>query len=192
MRLLLGILLALITAAAVGLGSTWVALSRGISFGTVTIQGWQAAPKVGTPDIDPYSRAGLARRGDLPLSAGDGIAFVAKADDAGRALDGGCDVTISGTTPPARYWTLTLYNPQGNLIPNAANRYGFTSQELVRRMDGNFDITIAPRARPGNWLPSGGAGKYVLVLRLYDAPTGVATRTNQPAAMPAIIGSSCG
>ena len=100
-------------------------------------------------------------------------------DDAGRALDGRCDVTLSGTTPPARFWTLTLYDLDGRLVANAADRYGFTSQEIARNADGSFEIAIAPRARAGNWLPTGGIDRYVVVLRLYDTPVGVATRTAQ-------------
>ena len=98
---------------------------------------------------------------------------------------------VSGTTPPARFWTLTLYDPDGRLVANSVNRYGFTSQEIVRRTDGSFDIVIAPRARAGNWLPTGGVERYVLVLRLYDTPVGVATRTGREAPMPTIIPGAC-
>ena len=35
-----------------------------------------------------------------------------------------------------------------------------------------FEIVIAPRARAGNWLPTGGVERYMLVLRLYDTPVG--------------------
>ena len=48
-----------------------------------------------------------------------------------------------------------------------------------------------PRARPGNWLPTGGVEKYVLVLRLYDTPIGVATRTGREAPMPALSKRAC-
>ena len=54
----------------------------------------------------------------------------------------------------------------GELVANSVNRYGFTSQEIVRRADGSFEIVVAPRASPGNWLPTGGIERYVLVLRL--------------------------
>ena len=40
---------------------------------------------------------------------------------------------LSGITPAARFWTLTLYNADGELVANSVNRYGFTSQEIVRR-----------------------------------------------------------
>ena len=189
MRLILGSLFAFTIAAVIGLGATWLALSRGTAFGAIPIGAWTAWPKTGTADVDPYARAGIARSGELPVGSGDGVAFLAAADDAGRALDGRCDVVVSGITPQARFWTITLYDPEGRLIANPLDRQGFTSQEIVRRADGSFEITMAPRARPGNWLPTGGAESYVLVLRLYDTPVGVATRAAREAPMPSIVQS---
>jgi hypothetical protein len=189
-RLLLGLLFALAVAAVVGLGTTWLALTRGTAFGAVSIGAWSAWPKSGTRDVDPYMRATIARTGELPIGSGDGVAFLARTDDGGRPLDGRCDVTISGTTPQARFWTLTLYDPQGRLIGNSIDRQGFTSQEIVRRADGSFDVVVAPRTRSGNWLPTNGADSYVLVLRLYDSPVGVATRAAREVPMPT-INESC-
>ena len=186
MRLLVGFLFAFAVAALVGLGMTQLALTRGTVFGAITIGAWTAWPKTGTTDIDPYARAAIARSGELPVGSGDGVAFFASADETGRLFDGRCTVALSGTTPPARYWTVTLYDPQGRLVGNAAARYGFTSQEITRRTDGSFEIVAGPRARPGNWLPTGGVDRYVLVWRLYDTPVGVATRTAREAPMPSI------
>jgi hypothetical protein len=185
-RLILGLLFALAVAAIVGLGATWLALTRGVAFGAVPIGPWTAWPRSGTRDIDPYARATIARTGELPIGSGDGVAFVARRDDYGRPLDGRCDAVVSGTTPQARFWTLTLYDPLGRLIGNAIERQGFTSQEIVRHGDGSFDIIVAPRSRPGNWLPSNGVERYVLVIRLYDTPVGVATRAAREAPMPSI------
>ena len=98
---------------------------------------------------------------------------------------------MSGMTPQARYWTLTLYDPEGRLVANSVDRHGFTSEEIVRNADGQFAIAVAPLARPGNWLPTGGIEKFVLVLRLYDTPIGVATRTTKEGPMPAIVRKGC-
>jgi hypothetical protein len=190
-RLLIGFLFAFAVAAAFGLGLTQFALTRGTAFGAITIGAWTAWPKTGTAEIDPYARAAIARSGELPVGSGDGVAFFAASDDAGRALDGRCIVTISGTTPPARFWTVTLYDLDGRLVANPADRYGFTSQEIARRADGTFEVVMAPRARPGNWLPTGGIDRYVVVLRLYDTPVGVATRTARDAPMPAVSEGVC-
>jgi|SRR6476659_7441337 len=191
MRLLIGFLFSFAVAAAFGLGLTQFALTRGTAFGAITIGAWTAWPKTGTADIDPYARAAIARSGELPIGSGDGVAFFASSDDTGRPLDGRCTVIIAGTTPAARFWTMTLYDLDGRLVANAADRYGFTSQEIARRADGNFEIVLAPRARPGNWLPTGGIDRYVMVLRLYDTPVGVATRTAKDAAMPAVTSGVC-
>jgi hypothetical protein len=190
-RLIFTTLLALVLAAAVGIGTTWFTTTRGTEVGTLTIGAWTARPRIGTSDIDPYSRATIVRNGELPIGTGDGIAFSAVRDNRKRPLDGRCDVVVSGVTPPARFWTLTLYDAQGHLVPNSLQRYGFTSQEIVRGSDGAFEIHIAPRPRAGNWLPTGGIERYVLLLRFYDTPVGVATRSPRDAPMPVITSVGC-
>jgi hypothetical protein len=190
-RLLLGTLFAFAIAALIGLGATWLTLKEGVAYGGITVGAWTAWPKNGTPGIDPYARAMVARSGELPTGSGDGITFFARTDDATRPLDGRCDVALSGTTPPARFWTLTLYDPEGKLVANSVQRHGFTSQELIRSASGTFGITIGPRARPGNWLPTGGVERYVLALRLYDTPVGLATRSGPDTPMPAISQKGC-
>ena len=191
MRLLTGTLFALAVATFVGLGMTYFALSRGAAFGALPIESWVAWPKTGTVDADPYARASIARAGRLPVALGDGVSFTVQVDDSGKRLDGRCDIVLSGITPAARFWTLTLYNNDGDLIANSINRYGFTSEEIVRRADGNFEIVVAPRANPGNWLPTGGIERYQLVLRLYDTAVGVSTKAGREVPMPAISTRSC-
>jgi hypothetical protein len=190
-RLLFGLLLTFAIAAVVGLGTTWLTVTRGVAFGAVTLGAWTAYPKTGTAEIDPYARATLAHTGLLPLGSGDGVAFIARTDQTRQPLDGRCEATVAGATPSARFWTLTLYDPDGRLVANGVGRYGFTSQEIVRKADGNFEIAISPRARAGNWLPTGGVERYVLVLRLYDTPFGVATRAGRETSMPSITQRKC-
>ncbi len=191
MRFIFGLLLSLTVAAGVGLGATLLALTNGIAFGAFTIGAWTAWLKTGTADIDPYARAAIARSGQLPTGLGDGIAFYASTDDAGQPLDGRCDFTVTGSTPQARFWTITLYDTDGELVGNAVSRQGFTSQEIIRKLNGDFEIQIAPRARAGNWLPTAGVPRYLLILRLYDTPIGVTTRAGREVAMPSITLRSC-
>jgi hypothetical protein len=190
-RLFVSSCLTLILAAAIGLGATWFTLTRGVAFGAMKVGAWTAWPKTGSVDIDPYARATIARTGALPIGVGDGVAFFARTDDAGNALDGRCTFLVSGATPAARYWTVTLYDPQGRLVANTIDRHGFTSAEVVRDAGGNFAITVAPRARAGNWLPSGGVEQFVLVWRLYDTPIGVASLTTKEGPMPIIVRMGC-
>jgi hypothetical protein len=191
LRLLFGTLFTLVIAAIVGLGATYLALSHDISFGSLTIGSWTAFPKTGTVDADPYARALLARTGRLPMALGDGVAFIARTDNKGHPLDGRCNVVLSGVTPAARFWTLTLYTVNGELASNSVHRHGFTSQEIVRNADGSFRIVVAPRAQPGNWLPTGGIERYILALRFYDTSVGVATKEGREVPMPAITARSC-
>jgi hypothetical protein len=190
-RLILITLTALLLATVVGVGATWMTTTRGTDIGALTIGAWTARPRTGTADVDPYSRATIVRNGELPIGTGDGVAFTATTDDKKKALDGRCDVLVSGVTPPARFWTLTLYDRKGHLVANSLQRYGFTSQEIVRQSDGSFEIRIASRSRAGNWLPTGGIERYALMLRLYDTPVGVATRTQRDAPMPTITTVGC-
>jgi hypothetical protein len=184
-------LITLLIATGVGLGATWITATRGVNVGTIKIGAWTARPKTGTSDIDPYSRASIARSGELPVGTGDGITFSTTTDDSGRTLDGRCDVSIKGVTPAARFWTLTIYDTKGQLVANSLQRYGFTSQELVRASDGAFEIRVTSRSRAGNWLPTGGLDRYILMLRLYDTPVGVATRTQKDAPMPSVVTTGC-
>src|SRR5262249_18241387 len=190
-RLLLVALVALVLAAAVGLGSTWMTTTRGTGLGTLTIRAWTARPRTGTVDTDPSPRATITRNGELPIGTGDGIAFTATTDDKKKPLDGRCDIVVSGVTPAARFWTMTLYDTKGRLVANALQRYGFTSQEIVRGADGGFEIRVASRSRAGNWLPTGGIERHTLMFRLYDPAVGVATRTKRDAPMPQIATVGC-
>ena len=99
MRLFFGSCFTLLLAAGIGLGATWFTLTRGVAFGSLTIGAWTAWPKSGSVDIDPYSRASIARTGELPIGTGDGVAFYAHTDDTGNELDGRCMFSVTGMTP---------------------------------------------------------------------------------------------
>jgi len=185
------VLMALAVGIVSGLGLTWLASARGSSFGTVRIGAWTAWPKSGTVDADPYARATFARAGELPLGLGDGLAFIATADDSGTQLDGRCDIHIEGRLPLARFWTLTVYDPRGRLIDNVAERYGYNSAEVVWRPDATMEIVLAPRARGGNWIPTARRDRLVAILRLYDAPVGFGSRSGDNADLPAIRQEFC-
>jgi hypothetical protein len=177
---------------AVGLALTFSTLERGFGFGAVRAGPWTAWPRVGASDIDPYARAVLSRTGEIPLAAAQGIAFYARTDESGAALSGSCDYLISGAVPASRFWTLTLTDPNGRLNENSAHRYAFTSAEVLRRGDNSFAIAVAPAARPGNWLPSEARGRFVLVLKLYDAVASASPSGLAGATTPRITRGRCG
>jgi hypothetical protein len=182
------------TALALGLGfgSAWWMLSGEYPFGVVTIGAWKAAPAVGSPKADPYSRAILTRRGDVSLAVGEGLALSARVDSAGRALDSACSYRIGTTTPQSRFWTLSQYDEGGAVATTELGRSGFTSSEILRDQDGRFTIELSRHARSGNWLQLPADGTFMLVLRLYDTPASAASASLDPASIPSIERLGCG
>jgi hypothetical protein len=170
MRFLIDLAVALVIAVAVGVSSAWFAVERGRLFGAISVGGWTAWPQEGSSDADPYSLAMLARTGEVPLGAGEGLSFMADRDSGGEPLVGRCVYEVVGQTPLARMWTLTAYDSGGRLMVNVARRAGFHSREVVRQPGGDFIITAASSVSPGNWLPIAPVDRFGLVLRLYDTP----------------------
>lgn len=190
MRFAIDLAVAVIIAAMIGVTSAWFMVEQGRVFGATRVGAWTAWPLEGSAAADPYSVAMLARTGEVPLGAGEGLSFTADADTAGEPLSGQCTYTISGETPAARLWTITAYDSGGKLMANVAHRASFHSREIVRRADGSFTIVISASVQPGNWLPTAPVDGISLVLRLYDTPL---TTGSQIAdlAMPTINRTSC-
>ncbi len=174
-----------------GLFVTWIVLEHKRGFGAIEAGPWTSWSGIGATDVDPYSRAILAYFGETALSESEGISFVAYGDRSGAEFDPACDYVMKGDVPLARYWTLTLFSPAGGPVANQAGRQGFTSGEVLRNSDGQFEIAISRHARAGNWLPSGEASRYVLVLRLYDSELSAPTGTIDARKMPVFVKGHC-
>ena len=190
LRFLIDIAVAVLIATTVGFSTAWYAVEHGRQYGAVAVQQWTAWPRAGGPDADPYSVALLARTGEVPLGAGEGVAFTAEADDTGMPLTGRCSYLVAGQTPAARLWTLTGYDATGRLMANAARRSGFHSREIVRHPDGGIEIMVSTKASPGNWLPIARVDRFRLVFRLYDTPL-TAGSGAADIVMPRISRSGC-
>ncbi len=96
-------------------------------------------------------------------------------------------VFTKGQEPPARYfWSLTMYDTDGYLVPNEAGRYslGPSHPPLLRQADGSIVIDIRhtrPTDKTVNWLPSPASGGFRLNLRLYGpAPAALDGRWTPP------------
>ena len=92
-----------------------------------------------TPTRGPISREAARSR----WRVGEGLQLIARVDDGGRALDARCVYTVGPRVPAARYWTLSLIDPDGWPIENPAERYGFRSSEILRAANGDFVVTVA-------------------------------------------------
>jgi hypothetical protein len=189
-RSIFGIVFAVLFGVVVGLGSAFLALEAEVGFNRVTVGPWIGNPRAGGINADPYTRAALVRSGELPVGGGEGITFIARRDSNGRSLDARCTYVVAGDPPPARWWTLTVYTPEGRLLGNPAGRYGFTSREVRRNRDGRYEVVVARRARSGDWLPVETDGAFKLVMRLYDTPLATATGLVTPV-LPEIKRERC-
>jgi hypothetical protein len=176
---------------ALGFLVTAASLRAGYGFGEISVGPWKAWPNLGGAEIDPYARAAVARGGIAPLGRSEGLVFTAHSDSLGSPLDGRCDYRISGTPPAARFWTIELTSASGAPLANVTERYGFTSSEVLRRDNGDFEIAVAREARPGNWLSPGEARGFAVTLRLYDSALDAAAMRLDPAHFLQIVKLSC-
>ncbi|KQT55261.1 MULTISPECIES: DUF1214 domain-containing protein [unclassified Aureimonas] len=191
MRFLL--LLAATIALALGLGgwSAERALEAAADLGTETVGPWSANPTAGSVDADPYSKARLARIGNLTLGIGEGIQFRASRDSTGQPLRLDCSYRLSGQTPPARVWTLAAFGLDGRVVQPGAGRPGWlVSRNIIRAEDNSFTATVGPRAAPGNWLSVQGSGSFVLTLTLYDTPASSSSGLGD-LEMPNLVREAC-
>ncbi len=184
-------LLVVLAGTALGLAATYYVLGAKMSFDQVSAGPWTRWPKSGSMQIGPYAHAMLARSAELPLGTAEGLSFFAQTDSAGAALRARCDYVVSGPIPPSRYWTLSLYGPNGSVVDNPAKRFGFTSAEILRAADGSYEITVSRQARPGNWLPVGKVSAFALVLRLYDTLFDFGMSKVEATALPQIVKGHC-
>jgi hypothetical protein len=151
-----------------GMGSSWYAIEIGSPFTTVRQGPWVSWSNAASRDVDPYTRSHFARSGSLPFSAIVAATFEAKHDTAGDRLHSSCDYVIEGRPLAASWWSVGVFDDRGLLIPNAADRYGFTSDTVAPNPDGGFFLSMSRDARPGNWLPVGGAGRLTLQLTMIE------------------------
>ncbi len=151
---------------------------------------WRAGPREDTGESNPYAFAAIARSALLPLGAAEGLTFVAATASDGSSLGSRCDYAVGGAMPVARYWTVSLLDPDGVPV-KAAGRHGFTSADVLRLVDAPLSIAVSPEASAGNWLPTGGVDHYLLMLRLYDTGLSGVGAVLDAAAMPTIKTVRC-
>lgn len=190
-RVVFVIVAALAIAAIMGLGTAYYLTRYEPPFGAVRVGPWIAWPEIGSSAIDPYARATISRIGELSLGAGEGLAFSAYRDSAGRTLNGSCTYRVRGPVPISRAWTITVYEADGTMPPNPTGRNGFTSHELLRDLNGAAEIVLSPEAQPGNWLMSPRGANLVLMLRLYGTSVSTMTGAVESSGLPTIDRQSC-
>ena len=128
---------------------------------------WVSWVQAGNPDADPYTRAHFARSNQLPITSTSARYYVAKVDSAGSKLDSDCEYVVSGPKIDSSWWSLSAYDKTGKFLSNKAERYAFNKYNISSTQADLYTVTLAPYARPGNWLPLSGGDSFQLVFRIY-------------------------
>ena len=156
--------LSIVLAIAFGLGSAWWSVKKAPAPAHTIIQAgvWQGSTLTGSVDADMFTRARVALTGLLALDRSETIYFVARTDNQLRPLRSRCTYKVSGSTPAARWWSITAYADDHFLFDAPNRKFSFTS-------DGNFSFTTGPQETAGmQWLPTPGDRGLELILRLYQ------------------------
>lgn len=177
--------LAICAIAGLVIGSGGAVLSvRASALGTQNVIGpWVTGRDFGTEAASRYTRAVVALRGLLALPATEARYYTAATDDSGAPLDGTCRYLVTGGALPAKWWSLTLYDRAGYLVPNDAGIYSIGSAGRAPAETAHWQVTLASGRAPGEWLPTGGIARFELTLRAYlpaDGGKGDFTRAQLP------------
>jgi len=175
-----------------GLGTAWYMMDSGSRLSTRTLGPWVTWTTAGRPDADPYTRAHTSRNALLPISSTLELTYVATSDSNGGRLHSACEYAIVMEDTEIAWWGLAAFDGRGGLIQNAAERYAFNSETVMREPDGHVVITLARDARAGNWLPIGGGSRVTLVMTVQDAAWAAASMVNgAPKPLPEIQRVAC-
>jgi len=190
-KLVLKLLASFVVALVLGVGSALLLLRGGALDGAIAVGPWKSSELFGSVDADPYTRARVAIGGLLALNRNETIYFTAATDDGGAPLRTQCTYKVTGSDPPARWWSVTVYGADHFLIPNPQDRYSYGGNTVARAEDDSFVITVGPAAAAGNWIPTGEKdGTFSLTLRLYN-PNEDAARDPSTIVLPHIAREAC-
>ncbi len=163
----------------------------GLSAGQITNGPWATAKTYGSTEADALTRARVALSGLLALPAKEAMYFTAKTDSAGRPLDGRCTYRLMGGPMPGDWWSVTLYQGEGWLVPNRQNRWSAGSGDFPGSRIKEWTIFVGPRPQSyGAWVPTGDAAAFDLTLRLYH-PSAKTIATPGDAVLPRIDRITC-
>ena len=168
LKIILGILAALILGSGIGVGSAILAYDGISSMRSVQNGPWQTNLAAGSGEASPYLRASIAVHGLLALNQAETIYYQAYKDESGQVFNGDNVYRIEGKAPDARWWSITLYGADDFLVPNELNRYSYSGNSVTYDKDGKFTIYISKKQQQGDWLPLGDQKGFGLSLRLYN------------------------
>ena len=152
----------------IGVGSALWFIDSFSKAQTIKVGAWTSNPLVGSVQANMYLRAYIARIGLFALGKTEALYYTAFTDEQGEPLRPECDYIIEGGDLAARWWSITAYDKDHFLIPNALNRYSYNMKNLRRDEQGRYKIHLSRIPKDLNWLPAGKEGTMSLTLRAYN------------------------
>ncbi|WP_181814699.1 DUF1214 domain-containing protein [Sphingomonas aracearum] len=172
-------------------GATAIASVRGGALGSSErIGAWTTGRDLGTDAQSGHGRAVVALRGLLALPGSEARYYNAAVDDAGDPLRAECRYTVHGGSVPGRWWSLTLYDRDGYLVPNPAGLFSVGSAAIPGLEQDDWTVEVAPDRQPGHWLPSGEGDRFELTFRVY-LPADRGQGNLSAAQLPSIVRRDC-
>ncbi len=187
------VLFTVMLAIVVGLWSSRYMVEHGSPLSVNTYGPWQQWTDIGRPGADPYTKAHMVTTGTLRISADSAGVFEALTDSQGARLHSSCNYVVNGANMRGLWWSVAVFDARGYLIANDADRYEFTADTIAPNPNGSFVVSLGRDARPGNWLPTSGAGRLALVFTVLDPATGLSAeeRAERNKHLPTITREGC-
>ncbi|APR79442.1 putative exported protein [Minicystis rosea] len=142
------------------------------------VNGWRMMVRgIGEYGTNYDERAAVANYGLGANLPADAVYPATSVDRTGQPLDGKNRYVLHfapGALPPVdAFWSLTLYDADGYLVPNTIARYAIRDRDALRyNEDGSLDLYIQSdwpgEALESNWLPAPADAPFTLLLRLYQ------------------------
>jgi len=162
------VLAIVLVALVIGVGSAVWVIDSFAKVQMIKDGAWTSNPSVGSVQANMYIRATIARIALFALSKTEALYYNAFTDEEGEPLRPECDYIIEGGDLPARWWSITAYDKDHFLIPNALNRYSYNMKNLRRDEQGRYKIHLSQTPKDLNWLPAAKEGTMSLTLRAYN------------------------
>lgn len=162
----------------------------GLNDGMIAVGPWQTGKSFGTVDASTLTRAKVALSGLLALPSTEAMYFTAQTDSDGRPLDGRCNYVVRGGKLDGRWWSVTLYEGEGWLVKNAAERWSVPASAVAVDEAGRWSFVVSPTTQSGTWLPTGSVPAFDLTLRLYH-PSPMTIKSPETAQLPSIERKGC-
>lgn len=182
--------LMLVVGLALGVGLAVLQLRQSFAADGIKNGPWFTGEKVGTANASVATRATVALRGLLALPEHEAIYFNATQDSAGRKLTGKCSYRVVGGALDARWWSLTLYDSKGYLIPNPASVYSLGSAALSPEEANRWQVDVSRDKTGRHWIAMPDDQPFELTLRAYH-PSADLLRQRATATLPSIERGEC-